>query len=54
MAAVFNGDPQRAAVPPHKGRSLPNREKSLLESHLADDELDPEELKHVLSKLHHR
>ena len=54
MAAVFNRDPQRAAVPPHKGRSLPNREESPPESYLADDELDPEELKHVLSKLHYR
>ena len=54
VAAVFNRDPQRAAVPPHKGRSLPNKEKSLLEFHLADNKLDPKELKHVLSKLHYR
>ena len=54
MAAVFNGDPQRAAVPPHKGRSLPDGEESPPEFHLADDEPDPEELKHVPSKLHHR
>ncbi|CAN9142896.1 unnamed protein product [Alternaria alternata] len=47
VAAVFNGDPQRAAVPPHKGRSLPDGEESLPESYLADDKLDPEELKHV-------
>jgi hypothetical protein len=54
VAAVFNGDPQRAAVPPHKGRSLPDGEESPPEFHLADDEPDPEELKHVPSKLHHR
>jgi hypothetical protein len=54
VAAVFNRDPQRAAVPPHKGRSLPDREESPPEFHLADDEPDPKELKHVPSKLHHR
>ena len=41
-------------MPPYKGRSLPDGEESLLESHLADDKLDPEELKHVLSKLYYR
>jgi hypothetical protein len=41
-------------VPPHKGRSLPDREESPLEFYLADDKLDPEELKHVPSKLHYR
>jgi hypothetical protein len=38
-------------VPLHKSRSLSNREESLLEFYLADDKLDPKELKHVLSKL---
>jgi hypothetical protein len=41
-------------VPPHKGCSLPDREESLLESYLVDNKLDPKELKHVPSKLHHR
>jgi hypothetical protein len=41
-------------VPPHKGRSLPDGEESPLESYLADNKLDPKELKHVPSKLHYR
>ena len=54
VAAVFHGEPQRAVVPLHKGRFLPDGEEEPPKDHEADDEPDMEELKHVPEKLHHR